>query len=226
MRRSKRRNDMAETPHGWLISFEGGEGAGKSVQIKRVRDRLYECGKEVVVVREPGGTPISEQIREVVLGAKNIGIAYTTEVLLFQAARAQLYRESVLPSLQAGKVVLMDRTRDSSVVYQGMVRGFGAELIEQLNNISTKDTYPNITFLLDVPPEVGLARRRQDDGKAGGMDRLDMEALDFHQKVRQAYLQVAEADDRGRWVKIDATKTIDAMEQDIWAEIEKRHVCG
>lgn len=214
------------TKTGWLISFEGGEGAGKSVQIKRLRDRLYDCGKEVVIVREPGGTPISEQIREVVLGAKNIGIAYTTEVLLFQAARAQLYREIVLPSLQSGKVVLMDRTRDSSVVYQGMVRGFGAELIEQLNDISTKNTYPDLTFLLDVSPEVGLARRRGDSGKSGGMDRLDMEALDFHEKVRQAYLQVAESDTRGRWVKIDAEQSIEDMATAIWQEVEKRHVCA
>lgn len=210
-----------DTSRGWLISFEGGEGAGKTMQIKRLRDRLYACGKEVIVLREPGGTVISEQIREVVLSAKNIGIAYTTEVLLFQAARAQLYREIVLPSLGVGKVVLMDRTRDSSVVYQGMVRGFGVELIEQLNNISTQNTYPDITFLLDVSPVIGL-KRRMEDGK---MDRIDMENIDFHEKVRQAYLQVAEADNRDRWTKVDAQQTIDEMEEDIWEEIQARGVC-
>src|SRR3989339_773732 len=148
---------------GFLISFEGGEGSGKTVQIKRLRDHLTEKGFDVLVVREPGGTVISEQIRDVVLSAKNVGIAYTTEVLLFQAARAQLYRELVLPSLEAHKVVLMDRTRDSSVVYQGMVRGFGVEVIEQLNNISTRETYPDLTVLLDVSVEVGLRRRAQTD---------------------------------------------------------------
>lgn len=211
-----------DTSKGWLISFEGGEGAGKTVQIKRLRDRLYACGKDVIVLREPGGTVISEQIREVVLSAKNIGIAYTTEVLLFQAARAQLYREIVLPSLGVGKVVLMDRTRDSSVVYQGMVRGFGVELIEQLNNISTQNTYPDLTFLLDVPPEIGL-KRRMEDGK---MDRLDMENIDFHEKVRQAYLQVSEQDDRERWCKIDASQTIDDIEEALWEEIQARGICA
>lgn len=211
-----------DTSKGYLISFEGGEGAGKSVQIKRLRDRLYACGKDVIVLREPGGTVISEQIREVVLSAKNIGIAYTTEVLLFQAARAQLYREIVLPSLGVGKIVLMDRTRDSSVVYQGMVRGFGVDLIEQLNNISTQNTYPNITLLLDVPPQVGL-KRRVEDGK---MDRLDMENVDFHEKVRQAYLQVAEQDDRGRWSIIDGTQSIDDVEESIWEEIQAHGVCA
>ena len=214
--------DQREDGHGWLISFEGGEGAGKSVQIKRLRDSLYACGKDVIVLREPGGTVISEQIREVVLSAKNIGIAYTTEVLLFQAARAQLYREIVLPSLKSGKVVLMDRTRDSSVVYQGMVRGFGVELIEQLNNISTQETYPDITFLLDVTPDIGLERRVQD----GKMDRIDMEAKDFHEKVRQAYLQVAEIDTSDRWHVLDASQSIEEIEEMVWEEIQARGVCA
>jgi dTMP kinase len=211
-----------DTSKGYLISFEGGEGAGKSVQIKRLRDRLYACGKDVIALREPGGTVISEQIREVVLSAKNVGIAYTTEVLLYQAARAQLYREIVLPSLGVGKIVLMDRTRDSSVVYQGMVRGFGVELIEQLNNISTQNTYPDITLLLDVPPKIGLERRIQE----GEMNRLDMENIDFHEKVRQAYLQVAEQDDRDRWSIIDATQSIDDVEEAVWEEMQVHGVCA
>ncbi len=203
---------------GYLISFEGGEGAGKTVQIKRLRDTLTEQGFDVVVLREPGGTVISEQIRDVVLSAKNVGIAYTTEVLLFQAARAQLYRELVLPSLEAQKVVLMDRTRDSSVVYQGMVRGFGVDVIEQLNNISTRETYPDLTFLLDVPVEIGLTRRAQTDK----MDRLDMEAKDFHQKVRDAYLELAKKNDHNRWVILDGTKSIDTLVAEIKEAVEKR----
>lgn len=203
---------------GYLISFEGGEGAGKTVQIKRLRDTLTEQGFDVVVVREPGGTVISEQIRDVVLSAKNVGIAYTTEVLLFQAARAQLYRELVLPSLEAQKVVLMDRTRDSSVVYQGMVRGFGVDVIDQLNNISTRETYPDLTFLLDVPVEIGLSRRAQTDK----MDRLDMEAKEFHQKVRDAYLDLAKKNDHNRWVIVDGTKSIDTLVAEIKEVVEKR----
>jgi dTMP kinase len=208
---------------GFLISFEGGEGGGKSTQIHRLRTRLEACGKQVVVLREPGGTPIAEQIREVVLSAKNIGIAYTAEVLLFQASRAQLYREVVIPSLESGKVVLMDRTRDSSVVYQGIVRGFGEDLIEQLNDISTKSIFPNMTFLLDLDPAVGLRRR---EGAEEGMNRLDMETLDFHNKVRAAYLSLVAKDTRDRWVTIDASQAIDDIEEDIWVEIQARGMCA
>lgn len=204
---------------GFLISFEGGEGGGKTVQIKRLRDRLYqELNRESVVLREPGGTVISEQIRQVLLNPENIGMAYTAEVLLFQAARSQIYREIVLPSLESGKVVLMDRTRDSSVVYQGMVRGFGVKLIEQLNDISTQETVPNITFLLDVPVKQGLARRNE----SGKMDRLDMEKTDFHEKVRKAYLKLANKDASGRWVIIDASRSIEAIEEDIWKIVNQR----
>ena len=216
-----------DSTRGRLISFEGGEGGGKTVQIKRLRDHFFSCGRDVVALREPGGTTISEEIRNVVLSSKNIGIAYTTEVLLFQAARAQLYREIVIPSLDSGKMVLMDRTRDSSVVYQGIVRGFGEELIEQLNDISTDKTFPDVTFLLDVDPEIGLERRRKEAESEGGkkMDRLDMEALDFHKKVRSAYLDVAKRDDRGRWVVVDASKSIEQIEEAIWDEVMKRKLC-
>lgn len=205
---------------GFLLSFEGGEGGGKSTQITRLRSRLEKAGKKVIVLREPGGTVIGEQIREVVLSAKNAGIAYTTEVLLFQAARAQLYREIVLPSLEAGKIVLMDRTRDSSVVYQGMVRGFGVDLIEQLNDISTEKTVPNLTFLLDVDPAVGLGRQNE----AGGNNRMEAEGLKFHQQVRDAYLELAKADKQKRWQVIDASQSLDKVEQDIWDLVEAKGV--
>jgi dTMP kinase len=201
---------------GFLISFEGGEGGGKTTQIVRLRDKLTKAGKDVVVLREPGGTVISEQIREVVLSSKNVGMAFTTEVLLFQAARAQIYREIVLPSLEAGKVVLMDRSRDSSVVYQGMVRGFGRELIDQLNDISTKNTTPNVTLLLDVDVKIGLDRR----ASTGDMNRLDMEAKNFHESVRQAYLTLAKEDKGNRWTIIDAGKSIEMVEEQIWNKVQ------
>jgi dTMP kinase len=209
---------MSDPKQGFLITFEGGEGGGKTTQIVRLRDKLTQAGKDVVVLREPGGTVISEQIREVVLSAKNSGISYTTEVLLFQAARAQIYREIVLPSLAAGKVVLMDRSRDSSVVYQGMVRGFGRELIDQLNNISTKDTYPNLTLLLDVEPKVGLQRQAD----AGGNNRFEMEDISFHDKVRQAYLDLAKSDTKNRWEVIDAGKSLDAVSEAVVQAVMKR----
>ncbi len=202
----------ASSNSGLLITLEGGEGGGKTTQIVRLRDRLTKAGKDVIALREPGGTTVSEQIREVVLSAKNAGMAYTTEVLLFQAARAQIYREIVLPSLAAGKVVLMDRSRDSSVVYQGMVRGFGKELIDQLNDISTKKTVPNLTLLLDVPVQDGLARVTD----AGNNNRMEMQGTAFHDKVRAAYLQLAKEDKTGRWQTIDASKSLDEVEAAIW----------
>ena len=205
------------TDNGYLITLEGGEGGGKTTQIVRLRDTLTKAGKDVVVLREPGGTVISEQIREVVLSAKNVGIAFTTEVLLFQAARAQIYREIVLPSMEAGKVVIIDRSRDSSVVYQGMVRGFGKDMIEKLNDISTKNTYPKLTLLLDIDVEIGLKRRED----AGAMNRLDMEAKDFHQKVRNSYLELAKEDKSGRWKIIDSSETIDEVEKNIWDVVSK-----
>lgn len=202
---------------GVLITFEGGEGGGKTTQLASLKERLIKAGHDPVVLREPGGTTISEQIREVVLSAKNTGMSFTTEVLLFQAARAQIYREVVLPALEAGKTVLMDRSRDSSVVYQGLVRGFGTELIDQLNNISTKETYPNLTFLLDVEVTTGLKRRAD----TGHVDRIDGEAAEFHEKVRQAYLDLAKKNDRGRWVIIDANQSLAEVEAAIWEKVSQ-----
>lgn len=203
---------------GFLISFEGGEGGGKTTQLIRLKERLIKAGKDVIALREPGGTVISEQIREVVLSSKNVGMAYTTEVLLFQAARAQIYREIVLPSLEVGKIVLMDRTRDSSVVYQGMVRQFGVDKIDMLNDLSTKNTIPDLTFLLDVEVMTGLHRRGED----GGVNRLDMEAENFHLQVRGAYLKIAKENEGNRWHIINANQEIETVEEDIWKVVEKK----
>ena len=201
-----------ENKRGKLISFEGGERAGKTEQSKILEGRLADAGLEVVRLREPGGTGISEQIREVVLSAKNQKLTDRTEVLLFQAARAQIYGEVVLPALSAGKVVLMDRTRDSSVVYQGMVRNMGVELIEKLNDISTQGTVPDLTILLDVSPEVGLKRRTE----VSELDRIEMLNHGFHQKVREAYLELAKEDKDGRWVAVDAEAEFDQVSAEIW----------
>lgn len=203
---------------GILISLEGGEGGGKTTQAVLLKEKLEKDGRKVVSVREPGGTVISEQIREVVLSAKNEGITDTTEVLLFQAARAQIYREVVVPALNKGNVVIMDRTRDSSVVYQGMVRGFGRKRIEELNDISTKKIVPNLTLLLDVSVKTGLSRR-VDSGK---MDRLDMEAKGFHQKVRDAYLTLAKEDKGKRWRVVDAEKDVKDVAKQIWKEVDSK----
>lgn len=203
---------------GILISLEGGEGGGKTTQTVLLKEKLEQAGREVVAVREPGGTVISEQIREVVLSSKNQGITDLTEVLLFQAARAQIYQEVVIPALKVGKVVIMDRTRDSSVVYQGLVRGVGRSKIEKLNDISTQKTVPHLTLLLDVSVKTGLSRRA-DSGK---MDRLDLEAADFHQQVRTAYLTLAKEDQTGRWRIVNAEKTVDQVAKALWKEVKAK----
>ncbi len=206
---------------GIFVSFEGGEGAGKSVQIVRLREKLEMLGKKIVLTREPGGTQISEQIREIILSKKNLGMAYTTEVLLFQAARAQVYRELVIPSLEVGKWVLADRTSDSSVVYQGIVRGFGVDVIKQLNDLSTKKTYPDLTLLLDVDVKVGLTRRNG----SSNTNRLDLESTEFHEKVRRAYLDVAKQDVK-RWVVVDASRSIDEIADEVWKVVKERFGLG
>ncbi len=205
-----------KTKKGMLITFEGGEGGGKTTQLALLKEKLVKAGQQVVLLREPGGTDISEQVREVVLSNKNVGMAYTTEVLLFQAARAQIYDEIVIPSLKQGKLVLIDRSRDSSVVYQGIVRKFGRELIEQLNDISTQQTYPDATLLLDVSVEEGMRRRQMTDK----MDRLDNEEKNFHEDVRAAYLQLAQQNDQNRWRVIDANQDFTAVEHAILEQIQ------
>jgi dTMP kinase len=203
---------------GLLISFEGGEGSGKTVQIKKVADEFRHQGKEVIITREPGGTAISEQIREVILSTNNVGMAFTTEVLLFQSARAQIYQELIIPALKSGKIVLCDRTRDSSLVYQGFVRGFDEKLIERLNNISTQNIYPDLTLLLDVPVKIGMTRRNGSEK----VDRLDMEKKDFHEKVRKGYLKLAKQNDQNRWEIINASKSIDEVYEEVLAKLRDR----
>lgn len=197
---------------GMLITFEGGEGGGKTSQVPLVENKLRSLGYDVICLREPGGTSISEQIREVVLTPKNKEMDPVTEVFLYQAARAQIYGEIVVPALEAGKIVLMDRSRDSSVVYQGMVRGFGKSMIEGLNDISTHGIYPNLTLLLDVSVEIGLHRRSE----MGELNRLDAETQEFHQQVRNGYLQLANENQNGRWHVINADQDFDVVTQEIW----------
>lgn len=204
---------MQQQTPGKLISFEGGEGGGKTTQVAILTERLKGLGYEVVSLREPGGTVISEQIRAVALSPDNTTLVDRAEVLLFQAARAQIYQEVVIPALQKqNTIVLMDRTRDSSVVYQGIARGFGVKLIEELNNFSTHDTYPNLTLLLDVQTKIGLDRRRS----AGEMNRLDTQAEEFHQQANRAYRELAAADTTGRWRVIDANQPLEQVSEAIW----------
>lgn len=202
---------------GMLITFEGSEGGGKTTQVELLEKKFQELGREIITLREPGGSEISEQIRQVVLGVKNTAMTFSAEVFLFQAQRAQTYEEIILPALAEGKVVLMDRSRDSSTIYQGVVREYGVEIIEQLNDISTQQTLPDVTILLDVPIEVGLERRRQ----SGKQDRLDLESMEFHQKVRDAYLDMAQKNVSQRWEIIDANQDLPTVTDLVWNAVQK-----
>jgi dTMP kinase len=171
---------------GVFVVFEGGDGAGKSTQSRLLADALRERGVEVVVTREPGGTPIGEAIREVLLGAGSDGMAARTEALLFAAARAEHAASLIRPAVARGAVVISDRYLDSSVAYQGAARGLGEDRIAELSLWATEELVPDLTVLLDVAPEVGL-------GRAGDANRMEAEPEAFHAEVRAAFLRRAAA---------------------------------
>ena len=194
---------------GRLISFEGSEGSGKSTQIARLAAHLQKIKRDVVTVREPGGTEIGEQIRNIIVhNSKGDEMCAETELLLFAAARAQLVREVIAPALLAGKVVLSDRFLDSSTVYQGIAR-----------HPAIGHVMPHLTIVIDVPTEVSLARLKQ---RASDLpDRMERENIDFYTKVREGYLVLAKGLPE-RIVVVDGTKSADAIEKKIWSEVQAR----
>jgi len=203
--------------NGLFVTFEGGEGSGKSTQLARLAARLRARGSEPLVTREPGGTPLAEGIRDLLLDpARRPGAI--SEALLMEAARADLVANLVRPALAAGRVVLCDRYDDSTLAYQGAGRGLDPGLLAILNEAATGGLEPGLTLLYDVPPEVGLARRER---AAGETNRLDREPADFHDRVRRCYLELAAAEP-GRWVVLDATATPDELERLGWAALEER----
>lgn len=196
---------------GLFITFEGGEGSGKSTAVKNLsRWFLSEFGIVPVILREPGGTKLGEEIREILLH-KDLNLTPLAEAFLFQAPRAQLVKEVIRPALMQEKVVLLDRYIDSTDAYQGWARQIGVENTRILNEISTEGLIPNLTFLLDIDPEIGL-RRRKADGKT---NRIDKEDPGFHERVRYAYLREAERDKTGRWAVIDASLSIEEINKTI-----------
>ncbi len=195
---------------GTLITIEGGEGGGKSTQIARLHDYLIEQGHAVIVTREPGGTPIAERIRDLLLDPDNDDLVSMAELLLYEAARAQHVGELILPALHSGTIVLCDRFYDSTVAYQGAGRHIAPADVETLNNLATCGLEPDITILFDLPPEEGLKRAKGDT--AG--DRIEKEAIEFHERVREGYLKLAD-EHPDRIHTIDALKSIDEVSQDI-----------
>ncbi len=204
-----------------FITFEGGEGSGKTTCIKRVVQTLEKEGNEVILTREPGGTPISEEIRNVILDKKNTDMDARTEALLYAASRRQHIVQKILPSLKEGKIVISDRFLDSSLAYQGGARNLGIDEILKINQYATEGLEPDVTFFFDIEPEEGLKRIAANAGRE--VNRLDVERLSFHHSVRNAFLELAKRYP-DRIVVIDASKDRDGVFSDVMREINKRIV--
>ncbi len=199
-----------------FITFEGGEGSGKTTIIQSLKEKLSN-DYDLVLSREPGGVKIAEEIRKIILDPENVDMSYETEALLFAASRMQHLKEKVIPALNEGKMVLCDRYIDSSLVYQGFSRGLGVEKVLLVNDFATS-YMPIVTFFIDVTPEVGLARLKGRDSK---IDRLDKETIDFHKKIYEGYLKLCDMYPN-RIVKIDGNRSVDEIVSDIYNEIIKR----
>lgn len=202
-----------------FITFEGGEGSGKSTAIRQIVLQLEKEGYQVVLTREPGGTPISEEIRNVILDKKNTEMDPRTEALLYAASRRQHIVEKIIPALKEGKIVLCDRFLDSSLAYQGGARGLGIDNVLKVNLFATEGLEPDLTVLFDISPEAGLARIAANSGRE--VNRLDVEKLSFHQRVFKAFHTLAERNPR-RYVVIDASKDKETVFQEAYQAIEER----
>ncbi|MEK7544340.1 MAG: dTMP kinase [Patescibacteria group bacterium] len=203
---------------GFFITFEGGEGAGKSIQAEILASHLREEGYPIVVTREPGGTRIGEQIRAITHNQENVDMEATTEAYLMAAARAQHVAQIIEPAIASGKIVLCDRFVDSSIAYQGYGRKLGAEVISSLNALAINGAKPDLTLLLSVSPDVGQKRRSKSDKTK---DRLDLQQHDFYSRVHDGYLALAK-NESNRYVVINAEESIVNVAQTIWDEVQKR----
>ncbi len=209
-------NERSRMSRGLFISFEGVEGAGKSTHVMMLAEALKTEGHEVLTTAEPGGTPISQCIRGVLLDTKHAAMEPVTELLLYAAARRQHMHELILPALQEGKVVITDRFSDSTTAYQGTGRGLDMQLIEVLDRIVTGGTKPELTVLLDMDVETGLARNRG----AGKRDRLEMEQVEFHRRVREGFWAIAKAEPK-RVKLIDASGSKQEVHQRVMEAVRE-----
>ena len=206
---------------GRFITFEGGEGCGKSTQVARLRDALESQGVDVVVVREPGGTWLAEQIRPLIKDQFEDPPGDRAELLLFLAARAQLVANVIRPALEAGKWVVSDRFSDSTVAYQGYGRGLPVDVIRQRNDFACDGLAPDLTILLDVPPETARERRqRRERATSSAADRFEREGAEFHARIRRGFADIAEAEP-SRVVTVDASGTPDAVWEEIWKSLRR-----
>lgn len=203
-----------------FISFEGIEGCGKTTQVHRLARRLKALGIPVRTTREPGGTPVGEKIRSVLLDARNQHLSPLAELFLYAADRSQHVRDVIRPALAQGTWVLCDRYLDATTVYQGYSRGLDMDLVRLLNETATEGLLPDLTFLLDCPVEIGLGRalNRNRNMELKGQDRFELERKQFHEFVREGYLKLS-GSERERFILIDATLEEEAMETGIFKHI-------
>jgi dTMP kinase len=207
------------TARGRFITFEGPEGSGKSTQLRLLGERLRKAGRDVLETQEPGGTPIGVQIRHVLLDSKNHELCPTAELLLMFASRAQNVDQLILPALSAGRTVLSDRFTDSTLVYQGVGRGLGADLVYELDRIACRGLVPDLTLVFDIDAETGLARARSRNARTEDSEtRIEELDVGFHRRVREAYRQLA-ADEPKRIRLIDGSQTREAVAEQVWSAV-------
>jgi dTMP kinase len=199
-----------------FISFEGIDFSGKSTQIELFKDYLVEHNKKVEILREPGGTDISEKVRQVLLDNKNDKMFAEAELLMFSASRAQLVREKIRPYLEKGIYVISDRFHDSSTAYQGYGRGIPIEVVKEIHQLAIGDTVPDLTFFIDIP--VGIANERRKKKSKGKLDRIEIADTEFYNRVRNGYLEIAKQEERFK--VIDGTQTIETIQNQIISELE------
>lgn len=202
---------------GLFITFEGGEGCGKSTQIAALKARLEAMDKTVLQTREPGGTALGEYVRSLLQhDDAGHGMSPEAELLLFAASRAQHVRELIAPAIAQGQIVLCDRFQDSTTVYQGVARAVDSKKVETISQFAIGNTKPDLTILIDLPPEIGLARvHARSDGQ---LDRMENEAIEFFQAVRQGYLDLAKSEPK-RFLVLDGSQSVEELENQIWQRV-------
>ena len=205
-----------ENKSGKFITFEGPDGSGKTAQLDILADEFIKAGYPILRTREPGGTPIGDQIRATLLDLQNTAMIDRAEALLYQAARAQLVDEIIKPHLAKGGVVISDRYADSTLAYQGYGHKNTVASLEDIINYATGGLIPDLTILMDLAPEVGLQRRLD----AGGFNRLDSYDIDFHHRVRKGYLELVQADPL-RWVVIEADRPFTEVQDELRSTLQK-----
>lgn len=202
-----------------FITFEGPDGSGKSTIIKKVYAKLINDGFDIVLTREPGGTPIAEKIRDIILDNSNVALDARTEALLYAASRRQHLVEKIRPALKEGKIVLCDRFLDSSLAYQGGGRNLGVQNVLNINLFATENTYPDLTLFFDIDPELGLKRVSQDKKRVA--DRLDNENENFHEKVYSTFKEIVNTNSQ-RIITIDASKSIEEVADCAYKTIKEK----